>query len=135
VRRVDVFFYGLFMDPDLLRAKGVRPASVRPASVRGYVLRIGRRASLAPDDTGLVHGVVMALSHSELQQLYSDPGVGAYRPEAVLARRRDGGTIAALCFNLEEPPPEDEHDPEYAAKLRIVAERAGLPAEYVASIR
>jgi hypothetical protein len=43
--------------------------------------------------------------------------------------------VPALCFNL---PPSGEHidaDPEYAAKLRDVAKRLGLPADYIASIR
>src|SRR5258708_7092662 len=134
-RQVDVFFYGLFMDEDLLRAKGVRPALVRVVSVQGFVLRIGQRASLAPDVSGRVHGVVASLTHSDLERLYSEPSVRAYRPEAVLARLPEGDMIAALCYNLEEPPSPDEHNAEYAAKLRVVAERLGLPKEYVESIR
>jgi len=133
-RRVDVFFYGLFMDEELLRGKGARPAPVRVASVQGFVLRIGQRASLVPDDAGRVHGVVASLTHSDLERLYSEPSVRAHRPEVVMARLPEGDMIAALCYNLEEPPATDEHDAEYAAKLRVVAARAGLPQEYVESI-
>jgi hypothetical protein len=32
-RRIEVFFYGLFMDADLLRAKGADPVNIRSASV------------------------------------------------------------------------------------------------------
>ncbi len=39
-RRIEVFFYGLFMDADLLRAKGARPENIRVASVPGFALRI-----------------------------------------------------------------------------------------------
>src|SRR5713226_4239945 len=101
VRRLDVFFYGLFMDKDLLQAKGVQPAFIRSASVEGFVLRIGERASHVPDESGRVHGVVASLSHDELEKLYSEPSV---RPEAVLAHLANGGVIAALCFNLPQPP-------------------------------
>jgi len=45
-----------------------------------------------------------------------------------------GGVISALCYNLPEPPPPDEHNAEYATKLRAVDRRAGLPEDYVASI-
>jgi len=41
-RRVDVFFYGLFMDAGLLRTKGAQPMNVRMASVLGFALRIGK---------------------------------------------------------------------------------------------
>jgi hypothetical protein len=135
VRRLDVFFYGLFMDKDLLQAKGVQPAFIRSASVEGFVLRVGEHASLVPDESGRVHGVVALLSYDELQKLYSEPSVRAYRPEAVLAHLSNGEVIAALCFNLPQPPSPDERNPEYAAKLRVIAERIGLPVDYVASIR
>jgi hypothetical protein len=45
-RRVDVFFYGLFMDIGVLRQSGVEPVNPRRASADGFALRIGRRATL-----------------------------------------------------------------------------------------
>lgn len=47
-RRADAFFYGLFMDQDLLRAKGVLPEAAELAWLDGYALRIGRRTVLVP---------------------------------------------------------------------------------------
>lgn len=58
----------------------------------------------------------------------------AYRPEPVLAALRNGATVAALCYNLPEPPSPDERNTEYASKLRALAQRVGLPSDYVASI-
>lgn len=135
LRRADVFFYGLFMDPELLRAKGVRPEHAELASVEGMGLRIGQRAALVSAAGARVHGLVMSLSLPDLEKLYSEPTVQAYRPQAVLAHLAGGGVIAALCYNLPEPPTVDERNPEYAAKLRAVAEKVGLPKEYVGSIR
>jgi hypothetical protein len=82
-----------------------------------------------------VHGVVMSLTLSELERLYSDPSLQAYQPQAVLAELASGGTIAALCYNLAKPPAASERNPEYAAKLRTLAERVGLPAAYVATLK
>ncbi len=134
-RRLEIFFYGLFMDPQVLEAKGIQPIDVRLAALPGFTLRIGARAALVPASGGEVHGVLMKLSHAELEKLYSDPGVQAYRAEPVLAVASDGASVAALCYNLPEPPPADEHNVEYAAKLRSLAQRIGLPAEYITSIR
>ena len=134
-RTIDVFFYGLFMDAELLLANGLHPVNGRQACVSGMALRIGRRATLVPDPASSVHGVVFRLSHDEVERLYAAPGVSAYRPEAVIARLADQSCVPALCFNLPPSSEIDEANPEYAEKLRKVANRQGLPADYVASIR
>ena len=134
MRRIDVFFYGLFMDEDLLRAKGVMPIDISPAFVLGFQLRIGNRATLVPTQSGRVFGRIASLSHEELEQLYSEPGLQAYRPEAVLAQLLNGETRPALCFNLVDPPSPQERNPEYASELRSLAQRLDFPADYVASI-
>jgi len=135
MRRADVFFYGLFMDEELLRAKGLQPENVELAAVDGLSLRIGQRAALVPSPGGRVHGLVMSLKLAELDRLYSDPSVQAYRPQAVLAQLASGGAIAALCYNLPRPPEPTERNPEYAAKLRVVAQKVGLPTDYVATLQ
>jgi hypothetical protein len=135
MRKIDVFFYGLFMDEELLRSKGVSPENLRSASVTGFQLRIGDRATLVPSASGRVHGLIASLSHAELEQLYAEPNVSAYRPEAVLAELSDGKVLAALCFNLPEPPSAAERNAEYASKLRSLAGRLNFPADYVASIQ
>ncbi len=134
MRRIHAFFYGLFMDESLLRARGFEPEGATLATVDGLALRIGQRATLVPEPRGRVHGVVLSLTLPELDRLYSEPSVQAYRPEAVLARLADGAVIPALCYNLPGPPAPGERNPEYAAKLRAVARKMGLPAEYIATI-
>jgi hypothetical protein len=116
-------------------AKGIEPKSVELASVPGFALRIGQRAALVASPNSNVHGVVVSLTLAELDRLYSEPSVQAYRPQALLAQLTSGGTIAVLCYNLPEPPAASERNPEYAAKLRVIAEKVGLPPDYVASIQ
>jgi hypothetical protein len=134
-RPINVFFYGLFMDAEALRANGFQPVDARQACVAGMALQIGRRATLVPDAAKCVYGFVIGLSQQEVERLYAEPSVAAYRPEAVSAQLAYRSRIPALCFNL---PPSDqavEANPEYAEKLRVVADRLGLPADYIASIR
>jgi hypothetical protein len=134
-RRIAVFFYGLFMDVDLLRSRGAEPHNVRPASVVGFCLRIGQRATLVPDPSARACGLLMELTHSEIDELYSEPSVRIYRPEAVTAELGDGSYVSAVCFNLPVVPATAEVDSGYAAKLHNLAQRLGLPREYVDSIR
>jgi len=131
---VSVFFYGLFMDADELRSSGFHPINEQQARVEGMALRLGQRAALALDPTKSAHGFVMDLSQEELDRLYSDPSVAAYRPEAVTARLTSGNEVAVVCYNLPTPPKPDERNPAYAAKLRQVGLRLGLPNQYVESI-
>ena len=134
-RRIDVFFYGLFMDDALLREKGMNPGNRRVASVENFCLVIGARAPLVPCANGTVHGVLFSLTHREVDALYGEASVSVYRPEAVSARLADGSIIPALCFNLPSPPSIEERNPQYVSKLREVAERIGLPPGYVSSIQ
>jgi hypothetical protein len=133
-RRVAAFFYGLFMDADLVRAKGAAPEEVQLASVPGFGLRIGQRATLVADPGAIAHGALMWLTLAELDMLYSEETVRMYRPEAVVAHIPSGRTVPALCFNLPEEPSPRESNPEYAAKLRNVARCLKLPVEYIERI-
>ena len=81
-----------------------------------------------------MHGLLFSLTQAEIDSLYSEPSVSQYRAEPVLAKLRNGECVSALCFNLPEPPSSTERNPQYAARLRALAERIGLPAEYVATI-
>ena len=126
-RRADVFFYGLFMDADLLRAKGFAPEAEARGVLEEWALRIGRRATLVREAGGVVYGNVMTLTLSEIDSLYSDPSLRVYQPVAVPIRLTSGGVVAALCYVLPVEPSADEWNEEYAAQLREITERLGLP--------
>src|SRR5258708_37386560 len=81
-RRVDGFFYGLYMDLEILREAGVAPASPRRAYVADFALRIGQRATLLPSPGARAYGMLYAVTHAELDRLYTAPGLEHYRPEA-----------------------------------------------------
>lgn len=123
------------MDAVLLRSKGAHPENVRIATVPGFELRIGQRATLIRNAGSCAWGMLMQLMHAEIEQLYSEPSVQAYRAEAVLVQVSDGSFLPALCFNLVNSPAPEEKNPEYAAKLKQLAIRLKLPAAYIECIR
>ena len=124
----DIFFYGLFMDESVLRAKGIEPRLPRKAVVRDYQLRIGQRAMLCPQPTEKAFGVVYALTDSEIESLYGEPGLEMYHPEAVVATFEDGSSSVVTTYNLQDTTGTDEPNLEYAAKLGVVLQRLGFPA-------
>ena len=133
-RRIDAFFYGLFMDVEILRELGAAPVDPRRAFVENYALRIGQRATLLPSAGTRAYGMLYALSHAELDRLYAAPGLEQYRPEAVLAQTLDGGATPALCYTLSEAPRAEERNPEYAARLQRTLSKLDFPPEYIASV-
>jgi gamma-glutamyl AIG2-like cyclotransferase len=133
-RRIEVFFYGLFMDHEILRNSGVAPMNPRRAYVEGFALRIGQRATLVPSEGARVYGMLSSLAQSELDRLYAAPGLEKYRPETVVAQPLDGTPTPALCYNLGDAPQALERNPEYAARLQRVLRDLDFPEEYVASI-
>jgi Gamma-glutamyl cyclotransferase, AIG2-like len=130
-RQIKVFFYGLFMDADLLRTKGIVAVNQRPAKLDGFGLRIGRRATLVPANDECSYGVVMSLTRQDLRTLYSAPGLEEYVPETVSCMTLTGERVSALCYNLKKPPGPAEANSEYARQLRDVLTKLRFPEEYI----
>ena len=133
-QRADVFFYGLFMDQELLQSKGLIPRRTEVAWADGMELVIGQRAALVPRRGARAYGVLMSLEIAAVERLYADPAVSAYEPQTVQVHLQSGGTALALCYNLPALSTGADRDSGYADKLRAVAAKVGLPPEYVASI-
>ena len=134
-KSVAVFFYGLFMDADLLRNKGLRVLESRLARLDNYRLRIGVRATLVPTRGQTVYGMMMQLLPADLQRLYSDPTVSAYIPQSVEVVLNDGVRVAATCYLLPSYVQDFLTNTAYAQKLYALGSRLGLPADYLAVIQ
>jgi hypothetical protein len=133
-RHVEGFFYGLFMDVSVLGKSGVAPVNARRAYVDDFALRIGKRATLVSSLDARAYGMLIALTHPQLERLYGAPGLEQYRPEAILARPLDGGSVPALCYNLIDAPQADEKNPDYAVRLQQILRELQFPTEYVDSV-
>ena len=129
-----VFFYGLFMDPDLLKGKGLNPQNVKPAYLEGYQLQIGERATLSPREGACSYGMVMDLAGVELEKLYGADGLEDYVPRKVQVTIRDGDLLPVLSYLLPMEKITGSNR-GYAARLAQVAEKIGLPQDYISEIR
>jgi hypothetical protein len=129
-----VFFYGLFMDQDLLVEKGLNPSNPRKGYVAGMGLRIGRRATLVHAREERAYGIVMQLSEDESTALYSEESVSDYIPEQVVVTLNDGVQLEATCYNLPEHLLSGSNR-EYAKSLIQVAIKTGLPKSHIDAIK
>ncbi len=132
-RLKSVFFYGLFMDENLLKEKGLNPLGAKLAHIDGYGLRIGERATLTKSALERSYGTVIQVSEEELGILYDDESVVGYFPEKVTAADTEGSTLKAVSYIL---PMEklSRKNSKYAKALSIVARKIGLPEEYVREV-
>jgi hypothetical protein len=134
INPVDTFFYGLYMDPQVLKDAGVAPRSARKASAAGFALAIGKRATLVRAHGSTAWGMVYALTLDELAKLYGAPGLEAYQPQDIEVALENRAIIPARVYVLSQPPAPGERNPDYADKLKAALTRLGFPAEYVAGI-
>ena len=126
-RLVDVFFYGLYMDAEILKSKNVEPRKNRKALVYDYKLRVGNMATLLREEGSEAHGLVYALTHDEIYSLYEGSGITAYVTEPLMAETEEGEFIPTITCVLKEPPAKNESNREYWDKLIVCMEKYNLP--------
>lgn len=123
-----VFFYGLYMDPEILKSVNVEARNPRKAVANGYRLRIGNKATLLRDENGKTHGIVYELTHDEINRLYWGAGLDSYVAEALSVDTDIGERLSVLCCNLLTSPESGESNPEYTERLFLCMKRLGVPA-------
>lgn len=128
-----VFFYGLFMDKDLLQEKGFNPNNTKKACLAGFGLRIGERATLERSDEECSYGTVIQLESDELDNLYGSDGVTDYVPQTVQVTEMTGGTIEAVSYILPMEKISGSNS-QYATTLAGIARKLDLPEDYVREI-
>lgn len=132
---IKIFLYGLFMDQNLLKEKGLYPAAIGRAVLPDYRIHIGERATLLRSASSRAYGIVMELADQEARELYSDPSVREYKRERVQVELLDTHeAVEAYCYNL---PPElglAGTNPAYATQLSQLVAALQLDSAYVAEI-
>jgi hypothetical protein len=130
---VTTFFYGSYMNLDVLREVDLVPASVQVARLDGYDIRIEPLANLVVSDRACVFGILADATHEELARLYAHAEHvlgGVYLPRAVLTRRADDAFVPALCYIAPDLPP-GRADPAYVERILKPARDLDFPAWYV----
>ena len=131
---MEVFFYGLFMDEQVLCKKGVNPSNPRKGVLHDYTLKIGSRASLIPRKNENAYGIVMTIADEDVQKLYAEPSVADYLPEVVNVLTDAGDFIITTCYNLPEASLTGTNA-RYAESLFTLARQLGFPEKYLAQIK
>lgn len=136
-RRVEVFFYGSYINFDVLAEAGIDERPYDLVRLPGYRLHIGPLANLVADEASQAYGILTRLTHNELHRLYNGHAReklgGVYHPEAVLVFNIDNALMPALCYLSHDMQPA-EPDPGYVDRILRPAREYGFPADYLADI-
>ena len=131
--RVRVFFYGSYMNPTVLREVDIVPEKFEVARLDGYDFRIGPRANLVRSQQHCVYGVLVEVTHAELDRLYAharDVLGETYLPHPVLTQTGSGGWLPALCYIAPAMVPQ-RPDPAYIERIVNAARDFGVPSWYI----
>lgn len=130
------FFYGSYINFDVLAEVDLRPSRWEVARLSGYDLSIAPRANLVRADGHIVYGISAVATHAELDRLYAharDVLGETYLPEAVSTETVEGTLRPCLCFichAMEPRPPERA----YVERILRPAREHGFPAWYLERI-
>ena len=134
--KVWTFFYGSFINLEVLRGVGLTPEQWEVATLSGFDITIRPLANLVRSDRHVVYGIVATATHDELRRLYEhaeqDLG-GRYLPEAVLVQTMDGKLRPALCYIAPELEPRPAAR-DYVDRIVGPARQYAFPYWYVARL-
>ena len=130
------FFYGSYMNFDVLKEVDFIPAQWEAARLSGFDIIIQPRANLIRSDRHCVYGVVAAATPHELARLYAhaqDVLGEVYLPEAVMVETMEGKWRPVLCYICPDMHPRPAAN-DYVDRIVKPARALGFPDWYVARI-
>lgn len=134
--KVWTFFYGSYMNPEVLAEVELQLEDVRTAQLSGFELSIDPLANIHRSRENCVFGIVGRATHAKLDELYAHAQTilgGYYLPEAVLVRTFDGQFLPAMCW-ISPGMDSGTPDPAYVQRIAGPAREYGFPTWYLEHI-
>src|SRR5580658_7858060 len=137
MQKVWVFFYGSYINFEVLKELPILPGEWEVARAPGFDIHIAPRANLIRSDQHTVWGINVTATHDELTRLYVDHAKGVlgetYLPEAILTYSADGKLRPAMtyiCSAMELRTAELA----YVERIAGPGRRYGFPDWYIKRI-
>ena len=129
-----VFFYGSFINRDVLARAGYVPKQIIPARLDGYRFVAETLANLEKQEAASTYGVLCPASESEITELYDQDWVrGAYFPRPVMVEDERGYQVMALCYIAARTPPGSP-SADYLDLILAPAREYSFPSWYIERI-
>jgi hypothetical protein len=133
-KQISTFFYGSFMRSEVMQQAGFAPDNIEVAQLHGHDICLDPHANVFKSPMHSVFGILVKISHAELDRMYGANGVGIFLPEAVLVSTLEGRWEPAMCYM---PPHRTDTLPDqsYLARLIEAAQARNLPSTYIARLQ
>ena len=131
---IPVFFYGSFINREVLAELGVTLARYRVAILRDHDILIRPLATVVPRIGFCVYGIVAELPQPDVDRLYGEDWVRAYAPVDLAVETLEGAVEEPRCYVA--PPCADPLDAtdEYIDRIAGAARGYGFPDSYIERI-
>ncbi len=118
------------MRPEVVTNAGFVTEKIDVARLSGYDICLDPHANIFKRPFASVYGIVVNVTHEDLNRMYGATGVGAFLPEAVLVDTLNDRYLPALCYM---PSKRNDEKPDQAYLLRLIeaATFRALPTEYI----
>ena len=135
-QRVPYFSYGSNMASAGMEERCAAPAILGVATVQGYRFRIAKRgyATMMPDRSSMVHGLLWSLTEEDLAALdqYEGMPAGHYTRTTVPVLFRSKPLEAQVYLAADPAPGKPRRG--YLETITGAARDLGLPPEYIADL-
>jgi hypothetical protein len=131
-----VFFYGSYMNLDVLKEVDLVPPRWEVARIMGYDIEIAPRANLVRSDRHVAYGIIAQATHAELSRLYAhakDVLGEVYLPEAVMVQTLDEKWMPVMTYICPEMQPQQAEE-AYVERIARPAREFGFPDWYIERI-
>ena len=129
-----IFFYGSFMDREILRNQGVVPKAFENAELKNWNITFSPMATLVPSEGDSVYGTIAELSPDEVRMLYARDDLKHYNPVDVIVSTDRNKRVAAQCY-ISKPGAGQKPSVEYLQRVIKAAESLGFPPAYLGKLR
>jgi AIG2-like family len=129
-----IFFYGSFMDLEILRTLGVVPQTFETAELKNWSITFSPMATLVRSERDSVYGAIAELSRTEVRMLYSRDDLKHYNPVDILVSTKRSKSVPAQVY-ISEPQMGQKPSVEYLQRVIRAAEGLGFPSAYLEKLR
>jgi ketosteroid isomerase-like protein len=131
---LNIFFYGSFMDLELLRTLGVVPKTFGKAELKNWSIAFSSMATLVQSEGDSVYGTIAELSRDEVRMLYTRDDLKHYSPVDIAVATERNKHVPAQCY-ISKPGAGQKPSVDYLRRVIQAAESLGFPPAYLAKLR
>jgi hypothetical protein len=130
---IKIFFYGSFMDLELLRTLGVVPKTFETAELKNWSITFSPMATLVRREGDSVYGAIAELSRDEVRMLYSKGDLKRYYPVDITVSTKRNERVTVQCY-ISKSGTGQTPSVEYLQRVIQAAKNLGFPPVYLARL-